>query len=560
IIILDGTLANVYTGEFLRGKSIAIKGERIAYIGKDPTVRVGPNTRVIDAKGMFLIPGFIDPHTHCDTFQTPSEISCFALLHGTTAIITEIFSITNALGLTGAKLFLKQLKKQALHIFAVAPTISYLRGNDGHGHRVITAEEMRELLKEDQIVGMGEVSWPYVVDYHEELLELIGHTLSLGKYVEGHSAGARGRKLLAYLSAGVGSCHESTSEDEVWEKLRLGMWTFIREGSIRKELPGVKGIAQKGIDLRRLGLASDTILPSQLVKEGYMDRVVERAIDMGFPPMQALQMATINPAQRFGLERIIGGIAPGRSADIAIIPDLHNMQPLWVIARGKVAVEEGRLALPLSKDKYPTSVRQVFARFPVFVSEGFCLPVKGKTRVISIEGEVFTKEDYIELSQEMRYQGDPQKDILLSSVINRHNPQRSFTGLVKGFGLKCGGVASSISFDTSDIIAVAATAHDMAAAVNRVVELGGGIVVHAQGNVLAELSLPIAGVESDLSLEKIAIRLEKIQKALWTLGSRLLNPLLALRTLTYYGVPHLRMADDGYYHVSRGEKVGLQHN
>jgi len=556
-VIINSTLVNVYTGELRSPVAILVKHGLIAAVVETSRLDWGDGVRIINADGFFAVPGFLDSHTHCDSFQTPGELARHALLHGTTVLITEVYHFANALGPEGVAIFLSETERQPLHIYAVAPTITYLRTHNGHGLPRMTSAAMRELLSHDRIVGMGELAWPYVTEHRLDLLELMDYTYRLRKTVEGHGAGAAGSHFTAFAAAGVDSCHEPITASEVLARLRAGMWVFIREGSIRRELAQMGEVARGYVNLRRLGLCSDTMFPHDMLAHGYMDHIVEEAVRTGFSPIQAIQMATINPAQHFGLQRMVGGIAPGRSADILLVRDLGQPRPEFVMVKGQVVVENARLSFNPPASQYPRVVRRMFEQFPVYRADDFVIHGGRPLRVVHLARGIITERKDVHLPAGPLHRVPPDSDLVLATVINRHNPARKFTGLVRGFGLTAGAAACSISFDTSDIVAIGTSTEELAASINHMCGVGGGIVVAARGQRLAELPLPIAGIESDLSFGEIARRFTAIDDAFRTLGSTHENPLLALRTLTFFGIPHIRLSDDAYYMVSRGEKAGL---
>lgn len=316
LAVINGAVVNVYTGEVGKA-SILIKGKRIAYVGNDAGKSIGANTRVIDAAGKTLIPGFIDGHTHIDTTYSVSELLRYALRGGTTTIITESCTIAAALGYDGIVQFLNSARRQPVKVFiTAAPMVTISPVTEAHA---IGVKELRRLFRFPEITGLGECYWGDVVGGNPRVLDLIAETLRLGGKVDGHSAGASNKKLQAYVASGVSSCHEPTTAEEVLERLRLGLFVLIREGEVRRELEAVAPIKDSGIDLARLAISTDGIGPGQLVKNGYMEFVVQKAIDLGFDPVLAVQMATVNVAQHFALDDIIGGIAPGKYADIVII-------------------------------------------------------------------------------------------------------------------------------------------------------------------------------------------------------------------------------------------------
>jgi len=372
--------------------------------------------------------------------------------------------------------------------------------------------------------------------------------------VEGHAAGCRNDKLSAYLSFGVSSCHESISIEEVLEKLRLGLWVMIREGSIRKELDEIAEISNMRLDFRRLVLVSDGIDPRDLTENGYMGSVVQRAIDLGFDPIVAIQMATLNPAEHFGLDPFIGGIAPGKCADIVIIPDLRTIEAEYVISNGVIIAQGGELRVRPGRVGLP---RMGLKNIRVNSSD-FSVPSKGNgpvnVRTIDQITGLVTKETILEmLPRSSELKADPGNDVLKVSFINCDG--RIFTGFIRGLGIKAGALATSGCWETFGIVVTGVDEEDMTLAVNRVSELGGGIVLYRNGKRQAELPLPIGGLISNLTMKEIAKRLKAIQEKAEELGFRYTDVTLTLATLTTPAIPFLRISEDGLVDLRTGQLV-----
>lgn len=563
LVLLGGDVVSVYTGELLSGWGVAVAGRRVAAAGPDVRYAVGPDTEVIDCSGLVLTPGFMDPHTHLDILLPIWQYLRRAIPGGTTTIITEMAQITSSLGYSGARWFVDSLRDQPVKVYALAPTISYLTTDDGTGRPVISAEEMRLLLEDPQVLGLGEVYWSRVLDEPEKLLPLMAHCLALGKRVEGHSAGARGPKLAAYLAGGVSSCHEPVTPAEAIELLRLGAHVLIREGSVRRDLEAVAQIKDSGISLGRVTLASDGVWPQELVESGYMETIVQRAIDVGIPPITVLSMASLHVAEHHGLDGEVGGIAPGRYADILVLPSLTVIKPKGVIANGRVVAWEGSLKVEPRPHPFPPDLFSGL-RLPGPVGPSlFALPAPGRgsrttVRVIKLLADILTGEGTAELpvrNGAMAWPGDGR--LLKVVALDRRGTGARAVGFVDGFGLERGAFASTLSFDTADLIAVGASDASLEAVVGRLVELRGGFAVADGDRVVAELGLPLGGVEADLPVEEVAARLGQIKSSLVTLGVRLANPFLTLQTLTFTAIPSLRITPRGLLHVKTNQTVDL---
>jgi len=560
LAIINATILNVYTGELLENHSVAIKGEWIAYVGDDPGDSIGPQTNIIDAKGKTIIPGLIDGHTHLVWLFTASEFLRYAMVGGTTTIITETMEAFPVTGYEGVVDFLASLSDQPVKIFANAPAMVSISKKA----RGISKATLRKLLARDDIVGLGESYWQVVIQEPDEFLPIFEETLRFGKRLEGHSAGAKGKKLMAYIAPGISSCHEPINAEEVLERLRLGMHVMVREGSIRRDLAPISRIKDAGVDLRRLILVTDGIEPGDLVEKGYMEFVVQKAIDCGFDPVNAIQMATINVAEYFFLDSIIGGIAPGKYADMLIIPDPGVIKAEYVISKGKIIAREGNLLVSPRKHLFSRESLNSIHLLRELEPSDFSIPVKKTSshvnvRVIDQVTDLVTKELIVSVPVfDGEIRSDVSMDVIKVAAIDRgYSPGKIFVGLIRGFRLSTGAIACSASWDTSDIIVVGENDKDMAGAVNRIYALQGGAVAYARGKILAEIPLPVFGIMADMPMEMLSKRMEKIKRVIKDLGFPFDDPLLTLITLTGAAIPFLRICEEGLVNLKDGKTLGL---
>jgi adenine deaminase len=560
LAIVNGDVVNVFTGEVLKGNAVLIKGDTIAYVGNNAAKSIGPSTQVIDAKGKTLIPGLIDSHTHLDEICLVSELVKYALKGSTTTIITEVSDIGASLGYQGVLEYLEAARNQPVKIFITAPPISSTSPSTNE-FAAIKPLEMRRLLRRNDVIGLGETPWAQVNE-SDRLLDIIALTINSGKKVDGHSAGAKGNKLQAYITAGVSSCHEPITAEEVLERLRLGLLVQIREGSVRKELGTVSQIKDEKIDFGNLAISADGVDPRQLVNDGYMDFIVRKAIDCGFNPVLAIQMVTINIARHYGLD-FIGGIAPGKLADIVIIPDLRTIRAEYVIANGKIAVRNNEVVIEPREHLYPRYLYNTIRLKQDFSADDFTIQANAsdstKVRVINQVSDLLTKEKIIEMPvMEGLVRMDVSRDILKVAAIDRYwQPGKFALGLIRGFGLKRGAIATTVTWDCGHIIVVGADESDMAQAVNRIRKLKGGIVICAGGEVLNELPLPVAGLFSEESMEVIANKLDEIQRVAEGLGTRLPDIRLSLEILATPSIPFLRICERGLFDLRQNKLVNL---
>lgn len=559
LAITGGSIVNVYTGEVLAG-DVLIKGERIASVGKDLAKAIGSKTKVIDAAGKVLIPGLIDGHTHIDTIYSTSQLLRYAIKGGTTTIITETANIGCALGYEGIIQFLLSIQSQPIKILATAPpmvTISPV--TEEHA---LELAQLRQLFKRQEVIGLGEPYWGEVVSGNPRVLGLIAETIKQGKKVDGHSAGASGKKLQAYVASGVSSCHEPITAEEVMERLRLGLFVLIREGEIRRELEAVSRLKDEKFDLSRLAVATDGAGPWQLASDGYMEFVVQKAIDLGFSPVQAIQMATINVARRFAIDDTIGGIAPGKYADIVVIPNLKTIRAEYVVSNGRLVAQDGEPLVAPREHHYGQSILKSINLKKDFRAEDFAIPAASrqvKVRLIDQVTNLVTREDFVSMpAPEGQLEPDISKGIIKVAAIERtFGTGQSFVGFIKGMGFRRGAIATSAVWDCGDIIVVGANENDMAQAVNRIKELDGGIVVCAGGRILAELALPVAGGISTEPMETLDAKLGRIQQAATDLGCHLPDIRITLAVLTTAAVPFLRICEHGLVDLRRNQFVDL---
>lgn len=560
MVITNARLLNVYTGEFLDDISIRIKGKWIADVGRHVKTSDHDNATVIELKGQTVIPGLIDGHTHLAWIYSPQEFLKYCIPGGTTTIITETLEPFPVAGLPGVIDFLNSYRSQPIKILGTAPYMASI----SRRARGISAQSLEQLLNHDRILGLGESYWQSVLQDQDASISLFQETLKAGKTLEGHTAGARDAKLSAYVAAGISSCHEPIKAEEVLERLRLGLYVMIREGSIRRDLEAISEILRSDIDYRRLILTTDGIEPVDLVEKGYMEYVVQKAIDLGFEPETAIQMATLNVAQHFSLDHLVGGIAPGRYADLLIIPDERTIKPEYVISNGRIIARNGRLSVEPKHHAYSDKSRETIHLKQKISPSDFRIPAKGRrtramVRVIKMITDLVTQEKTMMIPvTDQEIKPDIKKDVIKVAAIDRtFVPGKSFTGLITGFKMRSGAVACSAAWDSSNIIIVGCHDQDMAAAANRIHETQGGVVVCDQGKVIAELPLPVFGLISTETLPQIIKKTKQIRTAASNLGIPFPDPILTLITLTGAAIPFIRICEEGLVDLKTGNNLDL---
>ena len=560
LAVVNANLVNVYTGELLPDQAVSIKDKWIAYAGHNPEDTIGPNTEVIDAGGKTVIPGLIDGHTHTAWMYTISEFLKYVIKGGTTTVITETLEAFPVCGYDGVVDFLESLKNQPIKMWATAPAMISI----SHAARGISQETLQKLLDRPDIIGLGESYWQAVIQEPDPVLPLFEQTLNAGKTIEGHTAGASEKKLAAYVANGVTSCHEPINAEQVLAGLRMGLHIMIREGSIRRDLEDIARIKNSGIDLRRCILATDGASSTDLIEKGYMEYLVQKAIDLGFEPIAAIQMATINVAEHFSLDGLIGGIAPGRYADLVIIPDIRTIDAQTVISNGRVVAENGKLLVPPRKHQFSKESLNSVHLAKEMMPDDFIIQAPNgaaqlQVRVMEMITDLVTAEtEMLWPVTDGELKSDPDQDVVKIAAIDRtHTPGKTFVGLIKGLGLKSGAMACSAAWDTSDIIVVGADDGDLALAVNRIHDLQGGAIVVDNGNIVTELPMPIFGAVSDLPMVEIAQKNEAIKKTVAELGIAFPDPLLTLITLTGAAIPYLRICEEGLVNLKHGRTLPL---
>ena len=547
-IITRGVLFNVFTREFIKKQAIWIKDGMIAYVGSDHDPCKGEKTQVIDADGMVLLPGLIDGHTHAISNRTGiEEFIKHVIPGGTTTVVTEMMEFAPIVGKDGIEYVAKGLENQPVRVYYTIPALCGLTPSEEINAPV--NEALLPLLKDPRCLGIGEIYWGNIFlkgKQGERVRELVSMALGLGKIIEGHSAGARGRKLQAYTCFGVSSCHEPVNEEEVLERLRLGYSVMIREGSIRKELDGVKDIFRKKIDFRRLILTTDGVDPEGFLEEGYLDAAVKRALRLGVAPGLAYQMVTLNVAEHFRLDHLIGCLSPGKMADMVIIPSPYDFSPRLVMCDGKALYQGGKLMAEPKKIFFP---EHMFHTVNVSNYTFSPLPKQGKVRVMELVTRLVTQEKMIDLENP-----GESEDVIMILAIDRVGREKAFMGLLKGFGLQKGAYGSTMCWDVTDMIVVGCDTRSMETVIERLKEIGGGGVYAVGEKVVAEFPAPLCGLVSLKSMEVVREEVSQLETSLRENGVRWEKPALTVDTLGTPAIPHLKITHQGYVRL-RDQKI-----
>ena len=563
IVITNAKLINVCTREVIDNTDVAISEGRIALVG-DAKHCVGEGTEVIDAKGQYIAPGFLDGHIHVESSMlSVSEYARSVVPHGTVGIYMDPHEICNVLGLNGVRYMIEDGKGTPLKNMVTTPScVPAVPGFEDTG-AAVGPEDVAETMKWDEVVGLGEMmNFPGILYSTDHAHGVVGETLKANKIVTGHySLPETGKGLNGYIASGVRCCHESTRAEDALAKMRLGMYSMFREGSAWHELKEVsKSITANEVDSRFAILISDDTHPHTLLKDGHLDHIIRRAIEEGIDPLVAIQMVTINCAQCFQMDHELGSITPGKCADIVFIDDLNTK----VIIDGNVVAENGVLTTEIAEYHYPEDAMNSMHIKEEITPKSFDILAEGKDKVNArvieiIPARVGTYERHIELEvKDGKVQCDVSKDVLKAAVFERHHETGKVGyGFVKGFGIKGGAMAATVAHDAHNLLVVGTNDEDMALAANTLVECGGGMVAVKDGKVLGLVPLPIAGLMSDRPLAEMAEKVEGLDKAWKEIGCDIVSPFMTMALIPLACLPELRLTNRGLVDCTKFELVPL---
>jgi adenine deaminase len=564
LVIQNGQWVSVQSGEIIPGSDVAIKDGHIAYVGEDTSHTIGKKTKVIDAKGRYLVPGLLDGHMHVESgMVTVTEFVRAVAVRGTTGMFIDPHEMANIFGLKGVKLMVDEAQKQPIHIWVQMPScVPSAPGLETPGAR-IGPKEVAQAMKWDGIIGLGEMmNFPGVFMGDNKMLEEMSITHANNKTIGGHYASPDlGLPFHGYVAGGAEDDHEGTHLEDAIERVRQGMKVMLRYGSSWYDVASQVGaITHLGLDSRRFILVTDDSHAQTISQDGHMDRVLRHAIEQGLDPITAIQMMTINTAEHFGLTREMGMIAPGRWADIVLVKDLNHFKADLVIAKGQVIAENGKLKVGLPKFKYPSWATNSVHLKKKLDARDFALKVKAnkstlKANVIGvIENQAPTRHLTFDVQPENgEIKVDMGRDIAKIALVERHKGTgRIMMGFVSGFGFdsKCA-VASTVAHDSHHMIVVGTDEESMAVAGNSLAKSGGGQVVVKNGKVIGQVELKIAGLMSNEKADVVAKKTETLLKGFQACGCKLNNPNMQLSLLALVVIPELRISDKGLVDVTK---------
>lgn len=570
LVITNGKWVCVQSGEIIPGTDIAVKDGHVAYVGEDAGHTIGKKTKVIDAKGKYLVPGLLDGHMHVESgMVTVTEFVRAVAVRGTTGMFIDPHEMANIFGLKGVKLMVDEAQKQPIHVWVQMPScVPSAPGLETPGAH-IGPKEVAKAMKWKGIIGLGEMmNYPGVAMGDKNMLEEMAITHAHNKTIGGHYASPDlGLPFHGYVAGGAEDDHEGTHLEDAVERVRQGMKAMLRYGSSWLDVASQVGaVTELGLDSRRFILVTDDSHAQTISQDGHMDRVLRHAIEQGLEPMTAIQMMTINTAEHFGLSKEMGMIAPGRWADVVLVKDLKKFEAEMVIARGQVIAEKGKWKVSLPKFSYPSWATNSVHLNKLLRAEDFKLPSplspfpkgEGKGVMANVIGVIENQAPTRHLTFNVQPNAgeikvDMERDIAKVAIVKRHNKTYGISlGLVNGFGFtsKCA-VASTVAHDSHHMIIVGTDEASMAVAGNSLARSGGGQVVVKDGKVIGKVELKIAGVMSNEQADVVARKAESILKGFKSCGCNLNNPNMQLSLLALVVIPELRISDLGLVDVTQ---------
>jgi adenine deaminase len=554
LILKNCSLINVYTNEIQEKIQISIKNDRIVFVGEDASHTLGPKTKILDVKNKHVCPSFVDPHIHIDHFLTPAEFVKKSLLCGVTSLFPDSIDIVSVCGYRGFKEFLRQTQNLPMRFFHTIPGGLPVDRKFSHG-KTLSIEEEKQAIGLQSVVGLGEVfSWTKVTKRDPKTIKSLKQMHENHCIINGHTAGASGKKLNSYIASGIFSCHEPINFDQVLERLRLGMWIMVREGSIRRDLKEIIPLVlSHGTYKNRLMFCSDGLDPFDISNIGHIDHCVRESIKLGMNPIDAISLASKNCFDYYKMGNDFGGIGPGKIADILILDDYKKIKINKVILGGKIVVSDGKILETIHSPKVPNWITKT-VKLPKLSNNNFHVQSKNNTEtvnVISMNTEIVTKKSTANLSvKESNVLSSYDKDIWKVAALDRTFGSNTNTvGFLENFSADIGAFASTWSFHENDMIVIGSNEKDMVVAANKLIKSQGGMIVIKDGKTLASLPFQMAGIISTDTVDKVTKNFTKINDVLLDAGSKFKKPHLIPLFLPFLALPDIRILYNGIVDV-----------
>jgi len=554
LVLENCSLVNVYTGEILPETQVAISKDRIAYVGEDASHTKGKKTVVINLEKKFITPGFADSHIHIDQFFSPAEFVKKSLLCGVTSLFADSVDIVSTCGFSGFKEFVKMTSGLPARFFHVVPGGTPVDRKFSHVKSLSPTEE-KSALRMPGVLGLGEVfSWTKVTKRDSKTMKTLSTMLENNCVINGHTAGMSGKKLNAYVSSGILSCHEPINFEQVIERLRLGMWIMIREGSIRRDIKDIIPLVLANkTNKDRLMFCSDGLDPIDITKFGHIDHCIREAVKLGLNLTDAISMASKNCFDYYNMGMDLGGIAPGKLADILVFDDLMKLKPKKIFVGGMLVLSNGTIVSKIKKHPVPKWMTKT-VKLNKFTEDNFSIKSHSDlvdVNVIDMKTEIITKKGHETLSvKDENVIPSYDKDVWKVAAFDRtFGSTKHAVGFLKNFGPRIGAFASTWSFHENNMIVIGSNEKDMVIAANSLLRTQGGMVVVYKGKILSSMPLQMAGIMSTDSFEKTSKNFSDINNMLLDSGCKFKKPHLIPLFLPFLALPEIRILHQGIIDV-----------
>ena len=554
LVLENCSLVNVYTGEILPETQVAISKDRIAYVGEDASHTKGKKTVVINLEKKFITPGFADSHIHIDQFFSPAEFVKKSLLCGVTSLFADSVDIVSTCGFSGFKEFIKMTSGLPARFFHVVPGGTPVDRKFSHVKSLSPTEE-KSALRMPGVLGLGEVfSWTKVTKRDSKTMKTLSTMLENNCVINGHTAGMSGKKLNAYVSSGILSCHQPINFEQVIERLRLGMWIMIREGSIRRDIKDIIPLVLANkTNKDRLMFCSDGLDPIDITKFGHIDHCIREAVKLGLNLTDAISMASKNCFDYYNMGMDLGGIAPGKLADILVFDDLMKLKPKKIFVGGMLVLSNGTIVSKIKKHPVPKWMTKT-VKLNKFTEDNFSIKSHSDlvdVNVIDMKTEIITKKGHETLSvKDENVIPSYDKDVWKVAAFDRTFGSTKYAvGFLKNFGPRIGAFASTWSFHENNMIVIGSNEKDMAIAANNLLRTQGGMIVVYKGKILSSMPLQMAGIMSTDSFEKTSKNFSDINNMLLDSGCKFKKPHLIPLFLPFLALPEIRILHQGIIDV-----------